>query len=143
MRLAPAFILAILLKTASLYGQDTLSLYFETGASKINTAQIKLLNSISDKYDLSELDSVYYVGLADSIGNASLNLKLSEKRAKNIASYCEKLIPKTTFIKIIARGESVLEQAKKNRKVDIVFYFQQPKMEEVEQIETILLHCRL
>jgi hypothetical protein len=134
-----AFIFLVLIKASFLYGQDTISIYFKTGVSKIHKEQITILNTIPGKYDLSDLDSVYFIGLADSIGDAALNLKLSEKRAQNIAAYCEKLIPATALVKIVARGESTLEQADKNRKVSIVFYFPPEKIEAIDTVKIVPL----
>lgn len=133
-----AFILLVFLKTGVSFGQDTLSIYFKTGISKIQKEQEAILNTISSKYDLSDLDSVYFIGLADSIGDAKLNLKLSEKRAKNSAAYCKKILPETTFTKIIASGESTLEQTEKNRKVNIVFYFPSEKIETLPDTVKII-----
>ncbi|HET6227125.1 MAG TPA: OmpA family protein, partial [Bacteroidia bacterium] len=130
-------ILLVFMNVSRSYGQDTLSIYFNTGISKIHEEQTNILNTIPTRYDLSDLDSVYFIGLADSVGDAKLNLKLSEKRAKNIAAYCEKFISKTTVTKIIARGESTLEQAEKNRKVSIVLYFSPEKTEMVDTLKVI------
>src|SRR5690554_7672433 len=73
--------------------QDTLSIYFEFGHSKITKNHEKNLNSIPTRFDLTDLDSAYFIGMTDSIGNTKANFKLSEKRSKNTARYCENLFP--------------------------------------------------
>lgn len=128
------FCIAIYITQA--FGQDTLSLYFETGKSKITDKHIHFFNSISTKYDLSDLDSVHYIGTADPTGNFQSNLRLSEKRAKNTANYCKNLFPETVNSTIIALGAVSNQERAKSRKVDIVFYFKSDKEEEIKIIDS-------
>jgi hypothetical protein len=124
------FLLLILLSSTELYGQDTISIYFETGISKLPDKHLKTLNAIPVKYFLSEVDSIHYVGMADSVGNLESNLNLSEKRARNVADYCGRLIPKNIPSKILALGERLNPERYKNRRVDVVLYFPQATKEE-------------
>ncbi|MCL2131739.1 MAG: hypothetical protein FWH36_04705 [Lentimicrobiaceae bacterium] len=115
-----------------LFGQDTLSVYFETGKSKITDNHIRFLNSVPAKYDLSDLDSVHYIGAADPVGNVQSNVKLSEKRAKNTANYCKSLFSETVTSTIIALGTIPNQEYAQSRKVDIVFFFKSEKEEETK-----------
>jgi hypothetical protein len=118
-----------------LYGQDTISIYFEFGHSKIPDEQLEILNAIPTKYDLSDLDSVSFIGMADSVGEFKSNVRLSEKRAGNVARHCERLFPENIPTKITALGERTIDEREKNRRVDIILYFQPIQTEEVEQTE--------
>jgi hypothetical protein len=124
-----------MLTSVHLYGQDTISIYFEFGHSKIPDEQLEILNAIPTKYDLSDLDSVSYIGMADSVGEFKSNVRLSEKRAGNAARHCERLFPENIPTKITAFGERTIDEREKNRRVDIILYFQPILTEEVEQTE--------
>lgn len=130
-------ILCIIIAAVRAFGQDTLSVYFETGKSKITENHIRILNAIPTKYDLSDLDSILYIGSADPIGNFQSNLKLSEKRAKNIANYCKSLFPEDIKLTVIALGTLSNQEYAKSRKVDIVFYFNSDK--ENEEDGTVII----
>src|SRR4051812_5290427 len=95
----------ILSGSARLYGQDTLSVYFQSGSSDIEDNQLNVLNSIPMRFDLSELDSVHYIGVADSIGDLKSNIRLSEKRAIKTSHYCKRLFPENYLYKTTAMGE--------------------------------------
>ena len=130
-------IFLILITSFQLYGQDTVSVFFEFGDFKILDNQLDKLNNISTKYDLSDLKSVSFIGMADSTGEFDANVKLSEKRAKNVARYCERMFPKNTSINITALGERTNHSRDKNRRVDIVFYFKSNLIDENKEIEVI------
>lgn len=102
--------------------QDTLRIYFETGKSKISDAQAMILNTISSRYDLADVDSILYAGMADSVGNLSANLKLSRKRAQATADYCSRFMKKNYTHRIAALGETSDHSTEQNRQVCIVFY---------------------
>jgi len=103
--------------------QDTVAVYFETGSAKINDAMALKLNAIASSYDVSELDSVLFAGLADSTGATEFNIKLSEKRARAVARYCSNMIPKTIPVTCIARGEANSQMLDDSRRVDVILYF--------------------
>jgi len=117
--------------------QDTLSIYFEFGHSKITKNHEKNLNSIPTRFDLTDLDSAYFIGMTDSIGNTKANFKLSEKRSKNTARYCENLFPQNIMVRNFALGEKQIDEQWKNRRVDIILYFKPAKMGEINQITPI------
>jgi len=123
-----------ILTSVHVHGQDTISVFFDFGQSKLQDSALEKLNVIPSSYDLSDLDSVHFIGMADSVGNFKANIKLSEKRARNVSRYCARLFPSIIPIKITALGESTIDEKDKNRRVDIVLYFKPPKVEEVEQI---------
>ncbi|HYV90878.1 MAG TPA: hypothetical protein VE978_03810 [Chitinophagales bacterium] len=124
-----------LLTSIHAHAQDTTSIYFEFASSKIPDSQLEALNSIPTKYNLADLDSVHFIGMADSVGDLKSNFKLSEKRANHIAKYCERLIPDNITYKITFLGERTDRDRSKSRRVDIIFYFQPAQSEEPEQKE--------
>ncbi|MBI1306765.1 MAG: OmpA family protein [Bacteroidetes bacterium] len=117
------FLFLIVMTSVNVYGQDTISIYFEFGESKINDEQIAVINTIPLRFDLTDLDSILCVGMADSVGDFKSNLRLSEKRARNTAKYCEKIIPSTIPIRTLPLGELGNNDQQKNRRVSIILYF--------------------
>jgi len=102
--------------------QDTLSVFFEFGKWRIPRSEQKTLSSISYRIDLSALDSVQFIGMADSIGSLASNLKLSHQRAKEVADRCRKHLPARTPISTFAIGAIDSGDRARNRRVDIVFH---------------------
>lgn len=95
-----------------------------------------ILNGISSRYDLAEIDSVHYIGVADSVGDVKANLKLSNKRARETADYCKRFLGKEQHYRIIALGEKSGHHREENRRVTIVFYMKilkEPKEEAIAQ----------
>ena len=105
------------------FGQDTVSVYFEFSRSKISVEQQELLNAIPTSYDLSDLDSIQFIGMTDSVGKLKSNLKLAEKRAGNVAKYCARLFPPNTLQSVHALGEASNPDDQKNRRVDVLLFF--------------------
>jgi hypothetical protein len=102
--------------------QDTISVYFEFGKSKISEQQAMILDGIRSRFDLAEIDSVHYTGMADSVGDVKANLKLSKKRAQETADYCKEFLGKNHHYRTIALGEKSGSSREQNRRVNIVFY---------------------
>ena len=119
------FLLAMFASVHS-FGQDTVSVYFNSGQAKIPKNHYSLLDAIPVIYDLSTLDSVRYIGMADSIGPVKSNRKLSERRAENVAKYCENFFPERVTIKIFSLGERAHPDRDQNRRVDMLLYFRPP-----------------
>lgn len=115
--------------------QDTLSIYFDINKSKIREDQIPVINSLLDLYDLSSLDSVYYLGMADSVGRMKANLRLSLNRAEEVKSYCKSIIDDSIPSRVMAEGEKTLPERYKNRRVDIVLFIHPPEIIEEEPEE--------
>ena len=133
----PTIFLLLLLNSLNVYCQDTISIFFEFGKSKILESQSNTLNLIPRQFDLSELDSVNYIGVSDSVGKFDSNLKLSRKRAIETMKYCEAVFPKNYLFKITAIGERTKMQSELNRRVDIVLYFKNDKINIDEITENI------
>lgn len=93
-----------------------------------------ILNSISSRYDLAEIDSVHYSGVADSVGDVKANLKLSNRRARVTADYCKRFLGKNHAHLIIALGEKSGSNPERNRRVNIVLYTKPAKEEKEELI---------
>lgn len=127
----PILLLSLFFQSKS---QDTLTIYFEFGKSKISERQVLILNSISSRYDLAEIDSVHYTGVADSVGDVKANLKLSNKRARETADYCKRFLGKNHAYRIIALGEKSGSNPERNRRVNIVLYMKPLKEEKEEPI---------
>jgi len=137
------FILITFLIYNPIFGQDTISIYFEFGQSKIPDEQLIPLNAIPTLYDLSDLDSVYFIGMADSVGDLESNFDLSEKRARNVAKYCERIINTTLPVRVKALGESLNDEKWKNRRVLVIFFFKpvQPEEDEIQNENKIKESC--
>jgi hypothetical protein len=106
-----------------LYGQDTISVFFKTGSAAIDKEQCEVLNSLRTNSTFFEVDSIAFIGMADSIGNFKSNFKLSEKRARNVAKFCKKFMSDSLPISTLALGERHKNNLSLNRRVDIVLYY--------------------
>lgn len=125
-----------------LIAQDQISVYFDFGSSEINPKSERTLLDLQINFNLSELDSIHYIGVTDSVGSAEANKKLSLKRAKKVAKFCKGLLPKNTTIKIIAQGEGKNTSAKSNRRVNLILFFKKDQIEEIttHQDSTIVIN---
>lgn len=121
---------------AQLHGQDTLSVYFDFGQSRIPESQLQKLNLIPVDYDLSDLDSVHFIGMTDLVGDEKANIRLSRKRAENVARYCARSLPRQTRSMITALGEQAHLEHVKNRRVDIILYFHPAQAVPTEHEDT-------
>jgi len=70
---------------------DTLSIYFDFGSASLTNKAKHKIRQIANNFSLNELDSVSFIGVADSIGSTQDNMKLSMKRAKNAKKYAKYL----------------------------------------------------
>lgn len=131
------FFLLPSLCAVNLFGQDSLTIYFETGTTQISNNQKERLSTIQTRFDLSELDSIHFIGIADSVGELKSNFHLSEKRARNAFKYCKRILPENVPAKIIALGEKASTELKMNRRVDVVLYFKPAPAGQIEVPETI------
>lgn len=122
---------------ASLFAQtsDTLSVYFEFGKHEISPKQLKRIQLIPQNVYVNDLDSVHYIGMADSVGSVKANKKLGERRAKEVAKYSKKYFTTDPNIKIMSKGELRSANTARSRRVDVIFY--QAKLEEEEKPELI------
>ncbi len=97
-----------------------------------------ILNGISSRYDLAEIDSVHYTGVADSVGDVNANLKLSKKRARETADYCKRFLGKEQHYRIIALGEksgsSESFRNEQNRRVNMVLYMKPLKEDKEDPV---------
>lgn len=117
--------LFVLLITSSFsYSQDTLSIYFSTGSHQISTKEQQKLNQLPENYDWSSIDSVSFVGMADSVGRLQSNLRLSMRRAKQVEKYAKRFINVEIPTQNYARGEAYHPDKKINRRVDVILYYQ-------------------
>lgn len=113
--------------------QDTLSVFFEFGKWRIPREELKTLATIPYRYDLSALDSVQFIGMADSVGSLASNLKLSRKRATEVAEQCREHFPARTPISTFAMGAIDRGDRARNRRVDIVFHLKPLAQQDREE----------
>lgn len=132
-----------ILLLASFYGrsQDTIRVYFEFGSAKVDLMGRTELLHLSTNYDLNQLDSVQFIGSADSVGNMNSNLKLSKKRAKSAYKLCKKAFEKDLEYSILARGEGTKSDPKLNRRVDVILHYFKEVKAPVEVIENVDPKC--
>jgi len=126
--------------------QDTVSIYFEFGSSRLTDKEADKLGKLSTSYELAELDSIHFVGMADSVGNIKANIRLSEKRAKNVAKNCRALLPENIPQVTFAMGEKSEREDAYNRRVDILLFFPKEIIDPVisrEEKEDLLDKCHL
>lgn len=112
--------------TNSTFAQDTLSIYFDFGSSKLKESEYQKLDKIQENYYFEDIQKVYFIGYCDSVGNIVANIRLSEKRAATVYKYCKSILPENMAFSIEAKGESNLKRtAEASRRVDIVFDYKE------------------
>lgn len=121
--------------------QDTLSIYFDFGSSKVSENQISAIEKRLQNWDLSASDSISFTGLADSVGNFKSNIRLSEKRAKKVHAELKRIIPSDIPYSIWAIGEGTANNDSINRRVDIIIYETKFPVEQDEVIENVDPSC--
>lgn len=120
----------------ALFAQDTLVVYFEVNSAGLSYGDRLRLHTISTEFDLSSLDSIHFIGYADSTGNLKSNLRLSERRAQNTYKECKSFIEEETPIRIMALGENIRKENWQSRRVEIILFYPEPD-ELVEAAEII------
>lgn len=125
------------------FSQDTVRIYFEYGSSRVEFLQEQKLKDLSVNFDLLSVDFVEFIGYADSTGNLRSNLRLSEKRAKNVYRICKGDFTTKTEFKILAKGEGIDQTLHENRRVEVVLHYEDiiPKQEPPEIIEEVDPRC--
>jgi hypothetical protein len=103
--------------------QQLVTIYFGSGVSKVSADHEEQLKLIMRKYAAYDLDSLHFTGMADSIGSVRSNLRLSEKRARNVAVYVKKIFNFNGPVRIKGTGERTRGELSRNRCVNITFYF--------------------
>lgn len=135
------FFFIISLLNSIKYSQDTISILFDIGSANISQTELLKLENIPYKYNLTELDSICFIGMTDSIGSIKSNQKLSYKRANNCHKRCEIFLSKNTSTSIKAVGESI-GQTKNNRRVDIIlFYLPKLPQKNQQKIDSVINKC--
>ncbi len=107
---------------ARVSAQDTVLVYFEFGSSKLSEESSNVLGNLSDKYDLTSVDSIQIIGFADSVGRIAANLRLSLQRAKTVEKACKFTLSEVNSIALYARGEGTLADPQQNRRVEVILY---------------------
>ncbi|MEM7086534.1 MAG: OmpA family protein [Bacteroidota bacterium] len=96
--------------------EQRFSLFFENDAYLLTSDHHKILDSIKKIQHKDELD-VHIKGFTNNVGNASYNLKLSQRRAENVKEQLREF----TIISSIGYGE-INSAAADNRRVDILVH---------------------
>lgn len=125
-----------------LYSQDTISIYFDYGKSRIEWSEEQKIRHLPANYDLSSVEKVWFVGFADSTGFLQSNLRLSNKRAKKVYISCKSFFNASVETEVIAKGEGSLNDLSENRRVDIILFYPEVPPEVVEEtIEDVDPKC--
>jgi len=103
-------------------GQDTVQVLFDFGKATLSTGQLAKLEGLPRSFDLAQLDSIHFVGLADTVGNVRANMKLSQKRARNVEREISTLLPAHVARKTYAIGEREDGKVDENRRVDVLLF---------------------
>lgn len=103
-------------------GQDTISVFFAFGKSRIPPEQLRILDDIPHFHHMGALDSVHFIGMADPVGGAGGNMALSAKRAKAVSRYCSEFLPPEMPMRTFAMGAQQGEDHARIRRVDVVLY---------------------
>lgn len=124
-------VLSILFSLVSLStrAQDTVTVYFDFGSSKLSEESTDNLGKISDRFDLSDVDSIQIIGYTDSVGKVAENLRLSLRRAKVVEKACKFTLGEIDQISLYARGEGTLDDPNRNRRVEIVMHSKKLKVD--------------
>jgi outer membrane protein OmpA-like peptidoglycan-associated protein len=99
---------------------------FDTNSSNINAGFMEVLNSVAIVLKEYEKTTVDIIGHTDSVGSATYNQQLSERRARSVAEYLASRQVMPERLLVAGRGESQpiasnsnLEGRAKNRRVEI------------------------
>ncbi|NOQ73931.1 MAG: OmpA family protein [Crocinitomix sp.] len=145
-------LIILLFLSAFCHAQDSLTIYFDVDKSKIKDHFKAKLNDLLIDYDYLAVDSIQFIGFADTTGNVKSNLRLSARRAKAVEKYCVKLFSEPIITSTYARGEGKKEFAAENRKVELIIH-QKPEQKSTAQViedvdprcftieENVLSHC--
>lgn len=120
MRFAP--LIVVLCTSAAAQGQDTVSVFFAFGKSLIPADQLSVLDDIPHFHDVSKLDSVHFIGMADPMGGTADNTALSARRARSVAKYCDAFLPPHLPVRSFALGAQQGEDHAHIRRVDVVLH---------------------
>ncbi|MFA7275134.1 MAG: OmpA family protein [Crocinitomicaceae bacterium] len=127
------------------FAQDTVSVYFEFGSSKVTETYSSMLGDLATKFDFSTIDSIQYIGYTDSVGRIKANERLSLKRAQNVLKASKRNFDaKSDFVQsLYAKGEASGNDDRQNRRVDMVLFWNALEKEEalVEVIENADPKC--
>jgi len=106
------------------YAQDTLSLFYGTANYRLTEDHQTQLNHFMELHDMGLVDSIQIIGVADSSGNSTSNLRLSLRRASHVESFFQHHSVETKII-VLAKGEDPNSESmlQIQRRVDIIFFF--------------------
>lgn len=113
--------LILCLSNLSLLSQDTIPVFFNSGSARLTNIALSRLFLLQNEYQYTTIDSIHFIGIADTTGSISSNLKLSHKRAKNVASQLQEIYPEVP-IEIMAIGEKPAQLLFRSRCVLIIIY---------------------
>lgn len=102
----------------------THSLYYDNNTSKLDNQNKRSLELFVNKLDFNKITKIEIIGYADYVGADAYNLKLSEERAKNVASFLQGEGLEVSKVYMEGRGEQDEESRSKeeNRRVELVVH---------------------
>jgi hypothetical protein len=123
-----------------IYAQDTISLFYATAKFRLTEDHQQQLTNFLEWQELTLLDSIQIIGVADSSGNVVSNERLSLKRASQVQHF---LMNKSivTPMRLLAKGEDpmVSNAMSKQRRVDILFFYNKAVIADDLELEEKLI----
>lgn len=100
----------------------THNLYYDNNSSKLNNANRNSLELFIGKFDPDKITKIEIIGYADYVGDGLYNMKLSEERAKNVATFLQdRGLEMTKYLE--GRGEVENDKSREeNRRVELVIH---------------------
>ena len=111
------------IKKIELKKVSTLSLYYDTNEQALNHKNRNHLNRFIEALDANKITKVEIVGYADYVGSDTDNLKLSEERAKSVATFLKNMEILVDKVYLEGKGEIANEEnAAQSRRVEIIIH---------------------
>ena len=106
--------------------QDTFQVFFDFGMSYLKEESKLTINNITNLHHVEDIDSVWFVGMADTSGTNIFNKRLALKRAKNAAEFFSQPPKNAINTRVMSKGEVDEENYETSRRVSIIIHFRQP-----------------
>ncbi len=110
-------------KPIDLQKVSTLSIYYETNEAALNSRNKNHLDRFLGGIEREKITKVEIIGYADSVGSDAYNLQLSEKRAKEVATFLKD--KELVINKVYLEGKGASTEGSnnsENRRVEIIIH---------------------
>jgi hypothetical protein len=116
---------------SSLKAQDTFNVFFDFGLAYLKAESRAAIDNIPFLHKTSEIDSIWFVGMADTTGPTFINKILAKKRAKNCAQYFDKRNERDSIpYRVFSKGEMNDDHFGTSRRVSIIVHLK-PKIDSI------------